>query len=140
MNKKKDAGPEYLHSDDFMRGGEWKEYTLTISEVIEPNKIRAGDGSLIEHYVLSFEGAEKKFILGSKTNLRLIKFATGSSLPAEWVGKRVTLAAHKGDWFGQQNVAAIRIQIPPHKTKPMLQKKHLGECLTGTREVVNANN
>lgn len=127
-------GPEYLHAESFLVDGVWKEFALTIASVTQPNEIKAADGKLIDKPIIAFEESEKRLILG-KVNERLAKYAIGSAKPKDWIGKKITLYAVCGDWFGQPNVAAIRIRIPQGKPLPFIAKKNLGRDITGTRQV-----
>ena len=130
---KTDAGPLYLKAEDMLRDGEWQEYTLTISEVIPANTVRSADNTLIEHPIICFKGAEKRFICG-KTNRRLVVFACGSAKEEQWVGHKISLRACKGNWFGEKNVAALRV-VPPQGdgARPKIAKKDYGTSLTGQK-------
>ena len=130
---KTDLGVGFLHAEDMLVEGVWKQFTLTITEVIPRNTIRGGDDKIIEKEVVVFKETDKRLILG-KTNARLMKFATGSGKPAEWVGKKITLYPSMGDWFGQKNVAAIRVRLAESKARPFLQSKNLGVDLTGSKQ------
>ena len=129
---KTDFGPEYLKAEDLLKDGAWQEYSLKIKEVIPGETIKASDGTVIKHPIVLFEKAGKRLILG-KLNQRLMKYATGTSVMAEWVGKTITLRACKGNWFGQQGVAAIRLALPKAGAKPFVKKADMGEVLTGQR-------
>lgn len=128
---KTELGPEYLHAEDLLRDGKWSESTAVIAEIVPPGTVKAADGKIIDKPIVRFEKTAKQLVLG-KINERLIKCALGTAKVAEWVGKPVTLYAAGGDWFGQQNVAAIRIRVPLGRAKPFLQAKQLGKDLTGT--------
>lgn len=136
MNKI-DPGPDYLKAEDLLRGGEWKEYTLTISEVIPPGTVRAADKTLIDKPILAFEGRGKRLILGN-LNQRLMKYATGTAVESEWVGKQIRIMACEGDWFGQEGVAALRIRLPKGCAKPFVKVKDMGRPLTGKKVQGNA--
>jgi hypothetical protein len=100
--------------------------------VIPAETIKASDGTVIKHPIVVFEKATKRLILG-KLNQRLMKYATGTSVMAEWAGKTITLRACKGNWFGQQGVAAIRLALPKNGAKPFVKKADMGEVLTGQK-------
>lgn len=132
MNKK-DAGPEYLKAEDLIRDGKWCEYTLTIESVTPANTVKAADGKWIEHPIVSFRKAQKKFICG-KTNRRLVIYAAGDSDESKWVGHEITLRACKGDWFGHKNIAALRVAPPQGDgPRPHIAKKDYGVSLTGQK-------
>ena len=130
------AGIEYLHAEAFLVDGKWQEFTLTISAVADPGSLKAADGKAIDKYVLSFKQTDKRMICG-KLNKRLASYAIGTGKTENWPGKSVTLYAAAGNWFGQQNVAAIRIRIPEGTAKPFLKAANLGRDLTGTDQVTN---
>lgn len=130
---KPDLGPEYLHAEDLLQNGEWKQYALTIRSTIAPNTVKSADGKLIDKPILEFSETEKRLVL-NKINQRLCKCALGSAKPTEWVGKKITLHAARGDWFGQKNVAAIRVRIPEEGAKPFLSAKNFGTDLTGVKQ------
>lgn len=127
---KTDLGADYLHAEDLLNGGKWGEYSLTIAEVLAPGTIKSADGKVIERAILAFQETQKRLILG-KVNERLAKCAIGSSKPKEWIGKKITIHASRGNWFGQKDVAAIRIRVPDGKPKPFLMPAHLGVDITG---------
>ncbi len=127
-------GPEYLHAEVFLQNGEWREYPLTIKEVIAPDTIKSADGKYIDKPILAFSETEKMLVLG-KTNERLATCALGTGKPKEWIGKKITLYPVRENWFGQKNVAAIRVRIPEGKTRPFIQPKSMGKDITGTKQV-----
>ena len=130
---KADAGPEYLKAEDLIKDGEWKEYSLEIEKVIPANTVRAADKSLIEHPIICFKKAQKRFICG-KTNRRLVVYACGSSDESDWPGHKITLRACVGDWFGEPNIAALRVAPPSNDgPRPKIKKKDYGTSLTGQK-------
>lgn len=134
MAKVKDnPDSRFLHAEDLLQDGEWKQYRLTIAEVFGPGEITYQNKQVEQNRVLKFkEGTGKMFSLSSKCNQRLMPFATGSSKPENWVGKVITVYAARGNWFGEENLAAVRIRPLPG-ARPKLAAKDLGEDLTGTK-------
>ena len=129
---KTDLGTDYLHAEDLLSGGKWGEYTLTITEIIAPGTVKAADRKLIDKPILVFEQTDKRLVLG-KINTRLIKCALGTSRPADWVGKQIKIHACRGNWFGQKDVAAIRVRIPEGGAKPFLVPAQVGVDITGLK-------
>lgn len=127
-----DLGPGYLHAEDLLNDGEWKRYTLTIKKVHPANAIKQADGKPITKPVIEFDGTDKRLVLGA-TNGRLAKCALGTAKVSDWAGRKITLYAAKGNWFGQKDVAAIRVAVPAGRSRPFLTKAILGEDLTGTK-------
>lgn len=127
---KTDLGPEYLHAEDLLDGGAWTERTAVVAEVLPPNTVKQADGTLIPKPIVCFEKTSKRLVLG-KINRRLLICALGTCKPAEWVGKSITIYAASGSWFGQSNVAALRIRVPAGKPRPFLKPAQLGDDLTG---------
>lgn len=128
---KTDIGPEYLHAEDLLKSGKWTEATVTIESVLPPNTVKSADGKLIAKPIVTFEKTDKRLVLG-KVNTRLLKCAMGSAKVEEWIGKPVTFYAAAGNWFGQRNVAAIRIRVPDERAKPFLKPDQVGKDLTGS--------
>ena len=131
---KTDLGPEYLHAEEFLIDGVWKEFPVEVKEVLAPNTVKSQDGKLIDKGILVVGKTKKRFVLGS-TNERLVACALGSKKPLDWIGKKITLYPVRGDWFGQKNVCAIRVRVPDGMTRPFVQKKSLGEDITGKKQV-----
>lgn len=129
---KTDLGPGYLHAEELLVDGEWKRFALTIKTVHEKNTIKSADGTLIDKYVLEFAETAKRLVLGT-TNVRLATCAVGTSKAAKWPGKKLSIYAAQGDWFGQKDVAAIRVAVPAGRARPFIAKKDLGKDLTGTK-------
>lgn len=127
---KTDLGPEYLHAEDLLDAGKWTERTAVVEAVFPPNTIKSADGKLIDKVIVSFQKTNKRMVLG-KINTRLVKCALGTAKPDEWIGKQLTLYATSGNWFGQQNVAALRVRVPNGRAKPFLKPAQIGEDLTG---------
>lgn len=124
----------YLHAEDLLHDSKWGEFSLTIKEVLPPNTVKASDGKLIDKPILVFTQTEKRLVLG-KINARLAKCAIGSAKVAEWVGKQIKVYASRGNWFGQKDVAAIRIRVPNGVARPFLVPSQLGVDITGAASV-----
>ena len=130
---KPDLGPEYLHAEELLKDEVWTEATVIVESVLAPNTVKSADGTLIENPIVCFQKTSKRLIVG-KTNKRLLICALGGTKADDWIGKQVTLYAAAGDWFGQKNVAAIRVRVGKDKAMPFLKLKNLGRDLTGTRQ------
>lgn len=130
---KTELGSGYLHAEDFLKDGRWGEYTLEIKEVHPPMSVKSADGKPIDRPVVDFAETDKSLVLNG-TNQRLAKCATGTSKPAEWVGKKLTLYPSQGNWFGQRDVVAIRIRVPDGKARPFVAPTQLGKDITGTTQ------
>ena len=127
-------GAEFLRAEDLLHQGKWGEFTLTIKAAHDPNTVRAADKTMIDKPVIDFEKTDKRLVLGV-TNQRLIKCATGAETTDDLIGKRITLFAVIGDWFGEKNVTAIRIRVPEDQPKPFIKKQNMGKDITGVRVV-----
>jgi hypothetical protein len=130
---KPELGPEYLHAEDLLKDGKWTEATVVIESVLPPNTVKSADGTLITKPVVCFEKTNKRLVLGSD-NGRLMICEQGTNKIQDWTGKPVTLYAAAGNWFGQKNVAAIRVRVGNGKAMPFLKLANLGRDLTGTMQ------
>lgn len=126
------AGPEYLRAEDLIDHGVWSRVELTVKAAHKPGTFKSADGKPIDKLVLEFEDYPKRLIVG-KLNSRLLRYAIGESTLAGLVGKRLTLYAACGNWFGQKNVAAVRIAIPDGQYRPFLSATSLGTDITGRK-------
>lgn len=131
--KNDELGPGYLHAEDLLADGQWKQYTLTVEKVNPPNTIKSADGKPINKPVIEFAETEKKLVLNG-VNQRLMKCALGTGKVTAWVGKKVTLHAALGNWFGQTNVAAVRVRVNEGRARPFLKAEHFGKDLTGQQQ------
>lgn len=120
----------YLHAEDLLRDGKWTEATVTIESVLPPHTVKSADGKLIPKPIVCFAKTDKRLVLGA-INTRLMKCAIGTAKVDDWIGKPVTLYAACGNWFGQNNVAAIRVRVSEERAKPFLKPAQLGKDLTG---------
>lgn len=119
----------FIHGEDLQRNGKWADITLTIESVGEQDSMKAKDGKVIPGYPVFFKETKKIAVLKG-SNVRLLKAALGTSNRAEMAGQKLTLYPVKGDWFGQTNVAAVRVRVPEGNAKPFIQRQHLGTDLT----------
>ena len=125
----------FLHAEDLLHDGEWRQYTLTIEKVFAPGEIVYENKQKAECWVIQFrEGTGKMLSLSAKCNWRIMPYATGSRDPKSWVGKRITVYAARGTWFKEDNLAAVRIRPLPG-ARPKLSPKDVGVDLTGTKVV-----
>lgn len=131
---KKNLGPEWLRAEDFLDDGQWKQYTLTVKAVDPPGTHKSADGEEIDKPVLSFEETPKRLILCS-LNQRLAKYAAGTAKATKWIGKKITLYPVTGNWFGQKNVAAIRVRVASEVAHPHIDKKTMGVDITGKNQL-----
>ena len=130
---KTDLGPEYLHAEEFLVDGEWREFEVVVKEVIAPNTVKSADGKLITKGIIVVGNRNKRLVLG-KTNERLMVCAMGTSSTKQWIGKKVKLYPVSGSWFGQDDVCAIRISLPKGATKPYVNPNLMGAPLTGQKQ------
>jgi len=130
---KPELGPEYLHAEELLKDEVWTEATVIVEAVLAPNTVKSADGTFIENPIVCFQKTSKRLIVG-KTNRRLMICALGGTKSDDWIGKPVTLYAAAGDWFGQKDVAAIRVRVGKGKAMPFIKPKSLGRDLTGTRQ------
>ena len=123
----------FLHAEDLLQDGEWRQYTLTIAKVIPPGELTYENKQVENNYVLQFkEGTGKMLALSAKCNRRIMPYATGTADPKNWVGKRIVVYAARGNWFKEENLAAVRIRPLPG-ARPKLSAKDVGVDLTGTK-------
>jgi len=133
MPKTKDQpDSRFLHAEDLLQGGEWRQYALTIDRVIPPGELKYQNGQVADCYVLCFRETQKMFSLSARCNWRLMPYAVGSAKPENWPGKQITVYAARGTWFKEENLAAVRIRPLPG-ARPKLSAKDLGEDLTGVK-------
>ena len=110
MSSKHDYGSRFLYAEDLLINREYKTPQVTISEVHEPNTLKAANGRTIEKWTIGFEGKNKLLVL-CKTNASIIHFLTGNAPGPDWIGCQVTLGARIVDAFGAKTTA-IRV-LPP---------------------------
>lgn len=127
------AGPEYFRAEDLIENGVWGERTMLVTKVHPPGTIKAPDGKPIDKEILEFEGEAKRMIVGP-LNWRLIKYAAGISSKPEIAGHCITLhATVLAKCFGQENVAALRVRIPPGQWRPFVSVANIGLDITGQK-------
>jgi hypothetical protein len=126
MNKKRDKKPptRWIEAADLMQGG---PFTLTVKSVSAPNTEKDSDGALMEEPVIWFEEVPKGLVLGCKTNKRNVN-AQLSTKAASWVGKKLTICArYLANAFGEKNVPAIRVLMPPGIPLPWQSRGQMGK-------------
>jgi hypothetical protein len=132
MAVSKDYGPGFLHADDLIRNDRYTQVKVKIATVHEPNSIKAANGRMIPNVVLAFEGKDKRLVLCSKTNWYCVAWSCGSTDPANWIGKEITLhPVVLSEAFGEPNVPAIRVRVPDHAAIPKKYRPHFGRDITG---------
>lgn len=83
------ADRKYVAESDLSDG---KDRIVLIKDVVEEPVYNPKTNQNDNKIVLYFENnALKPFVLGSKTNFKAIKKATGTSRTKEWVGKKIQL-------------------------------------------------
>jgi hypothetical protein len=117
-------GSRFLYAEDLLHGGEFRDAEVQISEFHKPHSLKAADGKPIDKPSLGFDGRDKLLVL-CKTNVQLIKFATGEALTDKWIGKKIVLTVRLVESFGEK-VPAIRVKSKLIR-KGLL--KHYGEPL-----------
>ena len=111
MADKKEYGDEFLYAEDLIKNGDYQAFKLRVAEVIPPNTLTAANKQKIPHYTLRFEGAKKLLVICSRTNAKLIKYATKKDV-ANCVGEMLTLQVNLCKMVGAPDSVAIRIN--PH--------------------------
>lgn len=113
---------KFMDASDIMGKG---NVTVTISDVVAPNKEKDASGKVINRAVLSFDKAKKRFVCG-KTNLKIIALMYGTK-PSEWIGKKITLGVrYLEKAFGQYNVPTVRVIAPDDRPLTFGMRKHYG--------------
>jgi transcriptional regulator with GAF, ATPase, and Fis domain len=92
-----------------------QEMTLTIDRVVS-EKIKGEKGKIDIKPVIYFKEQIKPMILNN-TNCMTIEFLTGSDLPDDWAGHKITIYGTPVK-MGNETVEALRIRA----TKPELKK------------------
>ena len=123
-------GDGYLRAEDLICNGKWCRQTYTVTAAHPPGTIKSADGKMIDKDILEFAETHKHLVVGP-LNWRLIRYATGVGSKNEIIGKQITLYPSKGNWFGQRNVAALRVSIPDGNYRPFIKAANLGEDITG---------
>lgn len=130
---KKDLGAKFLRGEDMLVKGTWREFTFTIAKTFAANSLRGEDGEVIDRPVIEFaEPKERKLFVVGEMNERFIRCETGIHDAADLIGKKMTLYAAAGNWFGQYT-PALRIRITGNKVAPRVRPANLGKDLTGTK-------
>ena len=131
-NKDDSYGPEFLYSEDLLKGGEYLAPEVEISEVHPPGTVKCQKGrkTIEDKWTIGFKGAKKMLVL-CKTNKTVIHTVTGEEPGPNWIGKKITLEVRIIDSFSKKE-PAIRV-IPPAGT--MLRRKTIE--MLGTKAVFN---
>lgn len=133
MAVKDNPDSRFLHAEDLLQDGEWKQYQLTISKVIPPGELKYKNGQMADCRVLCFKETAKMFSLSAKCNCRVMPYATGSADQEKWVGRRITVYPSRlEECFGERDIACVRVRAMPG-AKPKLSRKDVGVDLTGTK-------
>ena len=128
MSKIDKSDRRWLHGEDLQIGGRWSEFALTIKAVGARDSAKTIDGQVIGGIPVSFAETDKQLILNA-TNERLCVCQFGLD-HSKWVGQKLRLYPVMGTWFGQPDVLAVRVRVPPGKPRPFIQPKSLGKDLT----------
>ncbi len=105
------------------------EITMTISKVTGEKLRRDGGGETKMRGIVWFEEMEerharnpekenKRFVLSANVNFKMISQGLGYGHMSEgWIGKRITLYATTGNYFGDPQKPCIRVRptVPPPK-------------------------
>lgn len=112
----------FMDSSDIMDKG---PVTVTIADVVAPNKEKDGSGKVINKAILSFEKASKRLI-ANKTNCKVIAMLYGNK-PSLWIGKPITLGVrYLEKAFGQTNVPTVRVIPPDDKPLTFGMRRNFG--------------
>ena len=107
-----------------------QEMTLTIDRVVS-EKIKGEKGKVDIRPVVYFKENIKPMILNN-TNCMTIEFLTGSDLPDDWAGHKITIYGTPVT-MGAETVEALRIKATkPEKTNDdvyAMQRKAVGEWI-----------
>jgi hypothetical protein len=69
MSKVKDiTDSRFMHAEDLLQDGEWKQYTLTIDRVIPPGELTYQNKQVCESHVLCFKQTQKMFAISARCN------------------------------------------------------------------------
>lgn len=130
---KADLGDRFLKAEDLLINGEWREWAFEIVATHAENTISAADGKPVDRPIIELKGSKvnKYFVVG-KTHKRCLKYEFGTDKASDLVGKKVTLYAALGNWFGVLG-PALRVRVTGNKVQPRIKKSILGEDLTGKK-------
>lgn len=127
---KKLVNPDYLGAYALEPG---KDLTLTIKSA-GMEEITGKDGKKEMKTVVRFQETGVKPLILNRTNAKMITKLHKTPFIEQWAGKRITLYAQAGTWFGEEQEALrIRDFLPQDKTidvSPSIKK--LKECKTLT--------
>lgn len=123
-----------IYAEDFLVGGTYQEFEVEIVKYIKPDTLTGFDQKTSQDRLIDKPaievGTKGKILVLNKTNQGLIRHATGSSSPADWVGKKITLHACHRNYSGE-DLPFIRIKVPKTARLRKALKTHLGTPLTG---------
>lgn len=125
---KKLVNPDYLGAYALEPG---KDLTLTIKSAgIE--EITGKDGKKEMKTVVRFQESGIKPLILNRTNAKMITKLHKTPFIEQWAGKRITLYAQAGKWFGEEQEALrVRDFLPQDKTIDIAPSiKKLKECKT----------
>lgn len=89
INERINADRKYVCESDLANGD---ELVVLIEDVVEEQVFNPGTKQSDAQIILYFKGNPvKPLVLGSKTNMRAIRKATGERMSKEWVGKKIQL-------------------------------------------------
>lgn len=116
-----------------------QEMTLTIDRVVS-EKIKGEKGKVDIKPVIYFKEQIKPMILNN-TNCMTIEFLTGSDLPDDWAGHKITIYGTPVK-MGTETVEALRIRTKQEvKTKEevyTMQRKVVGEWILTDKEGIKS--
>lgn len=121
---KYDAGGDFLRSSDLLINGEFKTVVLKISEYHPVGSLKAADGKSINNPVLSFEGKQKKLVVG-KTSQEMLHYVTGQGEGEKTVGHSVMVQVRVVDAWGEKCYGLRIVPFPGMLIRKGL-RKYLG--------------
>ena len=121
-----------IKGEDLLVKGTYQAFKLVIdrASIIE----RDNEGGKKTGLLIYFDKAKKPlFAPVDQINYRLIRCELGTVDPEEMKGKTLTLYPVKGDWFGETNQLAVRVQVSGDKPRPGIKRKTMGESVVGIK-------
>jgi hypothetical protein len=121
-----------IKGEDLLVKGEYKAFKLVIERAAIEE--RENEGGKKTGLLVHFAGAKKPlFAPMDQINWRLIRCELGTVEPTEIIGKTLTLYPVKGDWFGEVNTLAVRVQVNGDKPRPRISRKTMGASVVGLK-------
>ena len=103
------AGGSYIKKDDLAAGPQ--RFTI---EGVSKATFEAKNGRP-ESVVLQLElGDDRKFSLGTKTNIKILIKAYGRKT-ADWIGEEIILYVDENVMFGGSLVGGVRVRVPDRR-------------------------